>query len=66
MIKRAGCKQDIIITWGKYGLQDGNSPIMEELIFLHDFINLFRIPLIGLVQISARALLVINLIWLSK
>jgi hypothetical protein len=31
---------NIIITWGQYGLQDGNSPIIEELIFLHDFINL--------------------------
>jgi hypothetical protein len=24
---------DIITIWGQYGLQDGNSPIMEELIF---------------------------------
>merc|ERR1712119_268374 len=31
------------------GLQDANSPIMEELIFLHDFINLILIFIISFV-----------------
>ncbi len=34
---------------GQYGLQDGNSPIIEELIFLHDFINLVLIFIISFV-----------------
>lgn len=38
-----------IITWGQFGLQDGNSPIMEELIFLHDFNNLVLIFIISFV-----------------
>lgn len=45
----------IIITWGQYGLQDGNSPIIEELVFLHDFINLvlmFIIRFVGFIIIS--------------
>merc|ERR1711936_637459 len=29
-----------------HGLQDANSPIMEELIFLHDFINIILIFII--------------------
>jgi hypothetical protein len=44
-----------IITWGQFGLQDGNSPIIEELIFLHDFINLvliFIISFVGFIMIS--------------
>jgi len=46
---------DIIINWGQFGLQDANSPIMEELIFLHDFINLvlvFIISFVGYIIIS--------------
>lgn len=39
----------LIITWGQYGLQDGNSPIMEELIFLHDFINMILMFIIRFV-----------------
>jgi len=38
-----------IINWGQFGLQDANSPIMEELIFLHDFINLILIFIISFV-----------------
>nr|YP_009744754.1 cytochrome c oxidase subunit II [Phyllodiaptomus tunguidus]QIG86764.1 cytochrome c oxidase subunit II [Phyllodiaptomus tunguidus]UDF84352.1 cytochrome c oxidase subunit II [Phyllodiaptomus tunguidus]UDF84365.1 cytochrome c oxidase subunit II [Phyllodiaptomus tunguidus]UDF84378.1 cytochrome c oxidase subunit II [Phyllodiaptomus tunguidus]UDF84391.1 cytochrome c oxidase subunit II [Phyllodiaptomus tunguidus] len=44
-----------MMTWGQFGLQDGNSPIMEELIFLHDFINLvlmFIISFVGYMMIS--------------
>ena len=46
---------NLIITWGQFGLQDGNSPIIEELIFLHDFINLvliFIISFVGYIIIS--------------
>jgi len=32
-----------IINWGQFGLQDANSPIIEELIFLHDFINIILV-----------------------
>jgi len=48
-------KIDIIINWGQFGLQDANSPIIEELIFLHDFINLiliFIITFVGYIIIS--------------
>ena len=38
-----------IITWGQFGLQDANSPIIEELLFLHDFINLILIFIIRFV-----------------
>nr|UDF84430.1 cytochrome c oxidase subunit II [Phyllodiaptomus tunguidus]UDF84443.1 cytochrome c oxidase subunit II [Phyllodiaptomus tunguidus] len=44
-----------MMTWGQFGLQDGNSPIMEELIFLHDFINLvlmFIISFVGYMMVS--------------
>merc|ERR1712203_354780 len=40
-----------IITWGQFGLQDANSPIMEELIFLHDFINMVLIFIITFVMV---------------
>ena len=43
-----------IINWGQFGLQDANSPIMEELIFLHDFINLvlvFIIRFVGYIMV---------------
>merc|ERR1712037_1066013 len=33
-----------------FGLQDANSPIIEELIFLHDFINLILIFIISFVR----------------
>merc|ERR1712133_287314 len=39
----------------QFGLQDANSPIIEELIFLHDFINLiliFIISFVGYIIIS--------------
>jgi len=38
-----------IITWGQFGLQDANSPIIEELLFLHDFINLILVFIISFV-----------------
>jgi hypothetical protein len=53
--QRCGSTAGIIITWGQFGLQDGNSPIMEELIFLHDFINLvliFTIRFVGFIMVS--------------
>jgi len=53
--QRCGFTVNIIITWGQFGLQDGNSPIMEELIFLHDFINLvliFIIRFVGFIIVS--------------
>ena len=44
-------KIEVIINWGQFGLQDANSPIIEELIFLHDFINLILMFIISLVII---------------
>nr|YP_007026107.1 cytochrome c oxidase subunit II [Calanus hyperboreus]AFU88796.1 cytochrome c oxidase subunit II [Calanus hyperboreus] len=44
-----------MMNWGQFGLQDANSPIMEELIFLHDFINMvlvFIISFVGYIMIS--------------
>jgi cytochrome c oxidase subunit 2 len=44
----------IIINWSQFGLQDANSPIIEELIFLHDFINLilvFIITFVGYIMV---------------
>jgi len=38
-----------IINWGQFGLQDANSPIIEELIFLHDFINIILVFIITFV-----------------
>ena len=43
-------KIEVIINWGQFGLQDANSPIIEELIFLHDFINLILIFIILFVR----------------
>jgi len=46
---------NFIITWGQFGLQDGNSPIIEELIFFHDFINLvlmFILSFVGFIIIT--------------
>jgi len=43
-----------IINWSQFGLQDANSPIIEELIFLHDFINLilvFIITFVGYIMV---------------
>ena len=40
----------MIINWSQFGLQDANSPIIEELIFLHDFINLILIFIISFVR----------------
>ena len=42
-------KRKKIINWGQFGLQDANSPIIEELIFLGDFINLILIFIITFV-----------------
>jgi cytochrome c oxidase subunit 2 len=42
-------KIEVIINWGQFGLQDANSPIIEELIFLHDFINIILIFIISFV-----------------
>ena len=39
-----------IINWGQFGLQSIYSPIIEELIFLHDFINLILIFIISFVR----------------
>ena len=39
-----------IINWGQFGLQSIYSPIIEELIFLHDFINLILIFSISFVR----------------
>merc|ERR1712193_365521 len=39
---------------GQFGLQDANSPIIEELIFLHDFINMilvFIITFVGFIMV---------------
>ena len=44
-----------IIHWGQFGLQDANSPVMEELVFLHDFINtilVFIITFVGLIMVT--------------
>nr|ATN95402.1 cytochrome c oxidase subunit II [Calanus finmarchicus] len=44
-----------MMSWGQFGLQDANSPIMEELIFLHDFINMilvFIISFVGYIMVS--------------
>merc|ERR1712215_263878 len=35
---------------GQFGLQDANSPIIEELIFLHDFINMILVFIITFVM----------------
>nr|ASV47940.1 cytochrome c oxidase subunit II [Calanus glacialis] len=43
------------MSWGQFGLQDANSPVMEELIFLHDFINMilvFIISFVGYIMVS--------------
>nr|ATN95389.1 cytochrome c oxidase subunit II [Calanus glacialis] len=44
-----------MMSWGQFGLQDANSPVMEELIFLHDFINMilvFIISFVGYIMVS--------------
>merc|ERR1712018_820120 len=49
---------------GQFGLQDANSPIIEELIFLHDFINLilmFIISFVGYIIISILSNKFINM-----
>merc|ERR1739848_861795 len=47
---------------GQFGLQDANSPIIEELIFLHDFINLILIFIISFVLIIIIYILLNNYI----
>nr|YP_010982599.1 cytochrome c oxidase subunit II [Pseudodiaptomus hessei]WOH21597.1 cytochrome c oxidase subunit 2 [Pseudodiaptomus hessei] len=42
-------------TWAQFGLNDANSPIMEELVFLHDFVNmilLFIITFVFIIMVS--------------
>jgi len=56
-------KIDIIINWGQFGLQDANSPIIEELIFLHDFINLILIFIISFVRYIIISILLNNYIF---
>ena len=51
-----------IITWGQFGLQDANSPIIEELLFLHDFINLILIFIIRFVGYIIFRILLNNFI----
>nr|ADB43170.1 cytochrome c oxidase subunit II [Calanus sinicus] len=44
-----------MMSWGQFGLQDANSPVMEELVFLHDFINMiliFIISFVGYIMLS--------------
>merc|ERR1712018_812255 len=53
---------------GQFGLQDANSPIIEELIFLHDFINLILIFIISFVRYIIITILLnkyINLIQIA-
>jgi len=45
--------------WGQFGLQDANSPIMEELILLHDFINTVLIFIITFVR-AVIGLIIVN------
>ena len=56
-------KIEVIINWGQFGLQDANSPIIEELIFLHDFINLILIFIISLVRYIIISILFNNYIY---
>ena len=55
-------KIEVIINWGQFGLQDANSPIIEELIFLHDFINLILIFIISFVRYIIISILLNNYI----
>ena len=44
-----------VINWGQFGLQDANSPIIEELVFFHDFVNiilLFILVFVGLIIVT--------------
>lgn len=56
-------KIEVIINWGQFGLQDANSPIIEELIFLHDFINLILIFIISFVRYIIISILFNNYIY---
>ena len=56
-------KIEVIINWGQFGLQDANSPIIEELIFLHDFINLILIFIISFVRYIIISILLNNYIF---
>merc|ERR1739848_334590 len=47
---------------GQFGLQDAHGPIIEELIFLHDFINLILIFIISFVLIIIIYILLNNYI----
>ena len=49
-----------IISWGQFGLQDANSPVMEELIFLHDFINIILVFIIRFV-----GYIIVSIVWNS-
>ena len=56
-------KIEVIINWVQFGLQDANSPIIEELIFLHDFINLILIFIISFVRYIIISILLNNYIY---
>ena len=56
-------KIEVIINWVQFGLQDANSPIIEELIFLHDFINLILIFIILFVRYIIISILLNNYIY---
>jgi len=58
-----------IIFFKLNGLQDANSPIIEELIFIHDFINLILVLIIlsvNLIIVFISINKFINLINLKK
>ena len=54
---------DIIGTWAQLSFQDANSPLIEELIYLHDFINIilvFILSYVGLITIRILINVYIN------
>merc|ERR1711872_301999 len=44
-------------TWSQLGLQDANSPIIEEIVILHDFINLVLVFIITYVGVITTSIL---------
>ena len=56
-------KIEVIINWVQFGLQDANSPIIEELIFLHDFIYLILIFIILFIRYIIISILLNNYIY---
>nr|QHD18704.1 cytochrome c oxidase subunit II [Epitonium scalare] len=45
-------------VWGQWGFQDGASPLMEELIYFHDYAMAILIMIVSLVMYSAGFLLI--------